>query len=118
MHAVDFHLEFLWLSRYSENISIFPSLFSILKKRAGELAASEISHDEFARAEKLPAVKMMPLPSEESDAGFPFTSTSRTFPFPSEQADCSFAEKSEKEDCESDVSRRDCALEARRELAA
>jgi len=103
-------------------------LFSILKKRDGELAARDIPHVEFARAEKLPVVKMRELPplpgkraassDKASVAGFPFTSTSRTFPFPSEQADCSLAEKSEKEDCESDVSSRVCAPDARREEAA
>jgi len=93
-------------------------MFSILKKRAGELAASEISQEEFARTEKLPAVKEIMFPSTASSAGFPFTSTSRTLPFPREQADCNLAEKSKKEDWESDVSRRDCAPEARRELAA
>ena len=90
--------------------------------------ASEISQDEFARAEKLPAVKVMLLPSlpgkraassaKASVAGFPFTSTSRTLPLPREQADCNLAEKSEKDACESDVSRRNCEAAARREEAA
>jgi len=83
----------------------------------GEFSASESPHGEFARAEKLPAVKVMEFPSAKSDAGLPLTSTVRVLPLPIEHADCSFAENSLKEDCESDVSSRACALAARREEA-
>ena len=63
-------------------------------------------------------MNVMLLPSVESAAAFPFISTSRTLPFPSAQADWSLAENSEKEDCEMERSRRDCADAARREEAA